>query len=124
MRQKTCGWAERQILRGYGLLGYGEVFLPPALTFLVVSGVLTSIGLKAEGFDGSADPDAVRLWLTTFSDWLTSPLHLLKLTEPLPAGSTFREPFDVLARLLVAVPFAVAVFALRNFVKEDHRKRA
>ena len=105
----------------YALLGYGERVLAPFATFVLTAAIMTLLGHVTHG-QTHLDITETQEWLTTYLDWLTSPLHILRLTSPAAGPSQFDQPWDTLARLAVALPFAVAAFAIRNYVKEDYRK--
>jgi hypothetical protein len=121
MRQRSAGWMERQVLRSYALLGYGERVLAPLLTFLSIAAIMTWLGYVTQG-QTRLDVTEARDWLATYSDWSTSPLHILRLTSPADGPAQFEQPWDTVARLAVALPFAMTALAIRNYVKEDYRK--
>lgn len=121
MRQRTSGTIERCALWVYGLLGYGERAMPAFATFMVLAVAMASIQLIHGGAGWDPTLGGISRYLTTVVDWLVTPLHILRLTSP---DSDDVGRFGTLGRLLVAAPFAVGVFAMRNYVKDDHRTRS
>lgn len=108
---------ERWLLAAYRVLGYGERFVPPLLLFAVLVLFFNVLSLRHESF--ALDPGSIRYFLRNLLDWALTPLHLLRLTEPDVRHAAFSEPWDTLARLLIAIPFGTAILVMRKFVKED-----
>jgi hypothetical protein len=104
---------ERMVLSAYRVLGYGERFAPAFAAF-----ILAAVALNVAALHGRpTDWDGVDTWFLGLADWLLTPLHILNLTDSPKPAFTFEQPWDALARLAVALPFAVSVLALRKFVK-------
>lgn len=119
MRNLTAPrWEERRILSAYRLIGYGERFIPPFVTYMVIALLMCLVGMLDRPVDLSIEGAANVLW--AWMDWLATPLHVLRLTGPDPKLAVFAQPWDTLARILVAIPFGTAVLALRKYVKEKH----
>jgi hypothetical protein len=100
----------------YRLIGYGERVLPPVALYMV--GALTFAVLRLSGNSISFTPGGVETFLSAFSDWLATPLHILNFTDDIANHWGFSQPWNTFARLLLAVPFATAALALRKYVKE------
>jgi hypothetical protein len=111
--------AERVLLGFYRLVGYGERVVPAALTYITIAALMNILALHDADFMLSVG--GMLHWLRGFLDWLVTPLHILKLTGDRQTAFTFSQPWDTLARLLVAIPFATGVLALRKYVKEDRK---
>lgn len=108
---------ERLILSAYRLIGYGERMAPALLTFLAVCVFMT---LLAHAHDKlTLTPAGARVWVLSLASWLVTPLHVLRLTPGAAPSASFSQPWDTIARLLIAIPFATAALALRKFVKEE-----
>lgn len=109
------GMAERWILKGYRLLGYGELPHVAMLTWLVAACLLT----VADCADLAWQPTWDGVWCVTqrYSLWLASPIHILSFGDSFSIDTGWPDPLQTLARLLVAIPFATGVLALRKFVK-------
>lgn len=112
--------SERWLLGGYRLLGYGERFFPPLLLFVVAVVFLNVLSLRRLSF--SLEGSSIGYWFHNLLDWAATPLHILRLTDPVSPHGTFAEPWNTAARLLVAVPFATAVLVMRKYIKEDDRR--
>lgn len=110
---------ERLLLSAYRLIGYGERIGPPLVLFAVLTVIMNQIALLSSPVSPSLG--GVWNWLRGLFDWAITPLHLLRLTEPQESTGKFSQPWDTLARLVLAVPFATALLVLRKYVKEDDR---
>jgi hypothetical protein len=109
------GQTERVVLGLYRLIGYGERVLPSALTYALLALAMTVVRLNGQALDISLN--GFTTWLTAYLNWLATPVHLLNLTRDDKVAWSFQQPWDTLARLIVAVPFGTGVLALRKYVK-------
>ena len=114
MREATAKFrTERWTLRAYRLIGYGERVVPPFLLFVGLVVAFTTLSLLGRPGDLSLSGVA-----DVFFTWFLSPLHLLRLGEPVAVhlGPGWLE---FLMRIAIAIPFITAVFALRKYVKRS-----
>ena len=121
MREATAsGPTERLTLFAYRCIGYGERPGPPLLLWILLGAVFTIVTLLARGeFHRDWSWDGSWNLLSTYFNWLSSPLHVLRLAERdgIPFGSSGPA---FAARVAIAVPFITGVLALRKYVKRDH----
>jgi hypothetical protein len=113
------GRMERSLLSLYRTIGYGERVLPAAICYAVLAAIMNLISLHDKSV--LLTIDGLHHWLRGMLDWLVTPLHILKLTGDKQTTFSFSQPWDTLARLLVAIPFATGILALRKYVKEDRK---
>ncbi len=115
------GRTERTLLTAYRAIGYGERVMPALCLYIFLAVVMTSLALV--GQELVATLTGLKYWLRGYLDWLITPLHVLKLTgERKESDFALNQPWDTLARLPLAIPFATAVLALRKYVKEDAKR--
>jgi hypothetical protein len=114
------GKTERCILSAYRVIGYGERALPPLALYCILALLMALCALHDHPWDPNLN--GIKTLGDAYLTWLVTPLHLLHLTED--PKNTFSLPghADTFARIAIAIPFVTAVLALRNYVKEDHRK--
>lgn len=110
---------ERLLLSAYRLIGYGERLTAPLLMLGCLIVLMNQLALLSSPISLSAS--GLWHWLRGLLDWAITPLHLLRLTEPQELAGAFAQPWDTLARLVLAVPFATSLLILRKYVKEDDR---
>jgi hypothetical protein len=108
---------ERFILGAYRLIGYGERPMPAFILYFVFALFVTIVYLSDESLALTAA--GIGNFLTILFGWLVSPLHLLNLTGEKEGTVSFIQPWDTLARLLIAAPFATGLLALRKYVKDE-----
>ena len=91
--------------------------MPAFVLYAVVAVVMTIIGLHNLPLDITLV--GYRQVLREYAGWLISPLHVLSLTKSESGAPAFVEPWDTLARLAVAIPFATGILSLRKYVKQN-----
>lgn len=91
--------------------------MPALVLYAVVAVVMTVIGLHTLPLDITLS--GIGKFLREYVGWLISPIHVLSLTKSESGAPAFVEPWDTLARLAVAIPFATAILSLRKYVKQN-----
>ncbi len=115
------GRTERVLLSLYRTIGYGERVMPALGLYVALAVLMTGLALADRPIDLGLR--GLATWVKGVLDWLVTPLHVLKLTQNrADSAYTFSQPWDTLARLMLAVPFATGVLALRKYVKEDAKR--
>lgn len=117
----AAGRAERVLLSLYRGIGYGERPGPAMLTYVALAIMMASIALSGNEFVPTVD--GLHLWIKAVGDWLIAPVHVLKLTGEAEPESYLPQPWDTLARLIIALPLATAALALRKYVKSERKAR-
>lgn len=117
LRQRASSWPERTLLAAYRLVGYGERPLP-AFALWVAAALALGLVVHARATDGWGHLalGSIHLWLEEALRQAVGPLASAFRLEV--AGDDPLPPWLVLAKLVVVVPLATGLLALRSLLKE------